>query len=143
MKASVQVSARRLTFVIPSRLEAVDTVCLELRSFLLANELSKACFVVELVARECLNNAILHGNQCQEDKKASLNLCLGRRWIRLEITDEGAGFNWRQSRRMKADATATHGRGLSIGSQYAGRMRFNRKGNRITLWLENGGISKR
>ena len=143
MSLHTHASDRLLSRAIPSRLDAVDAVCAELRAFLTANDMAADCFAVELIARECLNNAILHGNRRQADKKASLSLRLGRRWLRLQIADEGPGFNWRKARRTAADLTATHGRGISIGDHYADRVSFNRSGNRITLWFENCGTAKR
>ena len=143
MKPQAQHPTRTLSRIIPSRLNAVDAVCLELRAFLSSNNLAKASFAVELIARECLNNAILHGNKCQAEKKTTLSLRLGRRWMRLQITDEGAGFNWRKARQTLAHTEDTHGRGISIGIQYADRVSFNRRGNQITLWLDNSGIAKR
>jgi anti-sigma regulatory factor (Ser/Thr protein kinase) len=54
----------------------------------------------------------------------------------LQVTDEGQGFNWRRMRgRPLTDSNATSGRGLFLITAYADRVRFNRKGNQITLWL--------
>ena len=143
MKTPAQGPARLLRCVIPSRLEAVDAVCLELHAFMTANGLAADSFAVELIAREGLNNAIIHGNQNQADKKASLCLRLGKRWLRVQIADEGVGFNWRQACRTAADPAASSGRGLAIGKLYADRIGFNQRGNQITLWLENSGKAKR
>ena len=127
---------------IPSRLERVDAVCLELRAFLAARAVADG-FAVELMARECLNNAVLHGSPRPARQKVSLSLRLGRRWLRLQITDQGAGFNWRQVCRHTPAPTATHRRGLSISRLYADRVAFNRRGNQITLWLENPNPAQR
>jgi serine/threonine-protein kinase RsbW len=143
MKQQLQAPSRNLNCVIPSRLDAVDAVCVELRRFMNVNGLAAQSFSMELIARECLNNAILHGNKRQEEKTARLSLRVGRRWLRLEVSDEGAGFNWRRARKTSAAPSATHGRGIAIGHQYANRVSFNRLGNRITLWLENCGSAKR
>jgi serine/threonine-protein kinase RsbW len=128
---------------ITSRFEEVDTACSEIRAFLSANNLAAHSFTVELVARELLNNAILHGNRKQADKKVTLSLHVGRRWLRLEIADEGEGFNWRQARATAATPSATSGRGLMIGKLYADRLSFNRIGNRVTLWLDKNRTAKR
>jgi serine/threonine-protein kinase RsbW len=128
---------------IPLRLEAVDTVCLELREFAAANGLEANGFALELLARECLNNAVLHGGREQANRTASLALRVGRRWLRLQVAHEGAGFNWRLARREVPEVSATSGRGMAISACYADRVGFNQRGNRITLWLENSPKAKR
>ena len=132
-----------LRCLIPSRLEAVDAACLELRAFMTANGLAADTFAVELVSRECLNNTVLHGNQNQADKTATMSLSLGRRWLRLQIADQGVGFNWRQACRTAADPTASTGRGLAISMLYADRVEFNQRGNQVTLWFDNSSTAKR
>ena len=126
-----------------SQLKAVDAVCMELRSFMLAHGLVKKSFAMELIVRECLNNAILHGNRLKAAKKVFLDLRLGRRWLRLQIADEGVGFDWRKARGVKADITATSGRGFSIVKSYTDRVSYNQRGNKITLWVDKCGSSKR
>ena len=143
MKTPSRATARFFRRLIPSRLEAVDAVCLELRAFMTASGLAADSFSVELIARECLNNTVIHGNQNQPRNMACLSLSLGRRWLRLQIADEGVGFSWRQACRTAADPAASSGRGLAIGNYYADRIGFNQRGNQITLWLDNSGKAKR
>jgi len=126
---------------IPSRLREVDGVCREIRSLLEGHGLEGSCYPVELVTREFLNNAIIHGNHQEEDKKVGLDLRVGRKWILLRIVDEGTGFNWRKARRMPPpEDTATSGRGLYLGGLYGQRMAFNRRGNRVKVWLKREDI---
>jgi len=130
---------------VPSHLAEVDSVCREIRSLLEDNGQRTACFPVELLAREWLNNAIVHGNGGDAAKKVALNLEVGRKWICLQIIDEGNGFNWRKARRAPPpDGTVPGGRGLPISAAYAQRITFNQRGNRVTLWLkkESKGGSK-
>lgn len=116
-------------------MEETESLCLRIRDTLDANGLARLRFPVELLARECLANAIHHGNRCDVDKGIELRFTVGRKWIRLEVTDEGPGFRWRRGLRRKRNTAACSGRGLEIYSLYAERVRFNRSGNRITLWL--------
>jgi serine/threonine-protein kinase RsbW len=143
MKPHAQAPSRVLHCVIPSSLGEVDAVCQELRAFLQASGRAADFFAVELLAREALNNAILHGNRSQARKTTCLTLRLGRRWLRLQIADEGPGFDWRSARRSVTDTSATHGRGLAIGALYADRVGYNQRGNQITLWLDNRNSAKR
>jgi serine/threonine-protein kinase RsbW len=122
---------------IPSRLGEVDGVCREIRSLLTGRGLEGACFSAQLLAREGLTNAIVHGHQRDETKKIEFDLRVGRKWISLQILDQGPGFNWRKARRAPPPKdTAPSGRGLCISALYAQRITFNRRGNRITLWLK-------
>ena len=119
-----------------SRLEEVDDVCLEIRSAVQKTRFESARFAVELVARECLNNAVLHGNGGDGAKQVALNLLLSYKRIRLQVADEGPGFDWRKALEQPlADGRANGSRGLAIIRAYADRVQFNRRGNRITLWL--------
>ncbi|MBP8815587.1 MAG: ATP-binding protein, partial [Desulfobulbus sp.] len=90
-------------------------------------------FAVDLLLREFLNNAILHGNRLDASKLVQVEVRVGRRVIVLSVADEGPGFDWRSRRCHKSGATDTSGRGLEIGRLYADRIRFNRAGNRVIL----------
>ncbi len=92
-------------------------------------------FAVELLARESLNNAVTHVNRSFADKKMRLDLRVGRKWVRLQVADEGPGFDWREARRRHCRLDSESGRGLTICARYAERIRFNRSGNQITLWF--------
>ncbi len=145
MKAAKGVTSSSLHLKVRSRLAEVDPVCREIRSLLEDNGQAAACFPVELLAREWLKNAIVHGNRRDANKKVALKLRIGRKWIYLQIIDEGNGFNWRKARRAPPpDNTVISGRGLPISALYAHRVTFNQRGNRITLWLkkQNKGGSK-
>ena len=120
---------------IPSLLEEVDTLCLRIRKLLVDNQLAAVSFGVELLAREALNNAVIHGNKRDTDKLVHLHFSIGREWIRLQVGDEGPGFNWRGMRRRAQDISATNGRGLPLYALYAQRIQFNQCGNQITLWF--------
>lgn len=93
-------------------------------------------FAVEILARECLNNAILHGNQGLPDGKVTFAMRIGKRAICLRVADEGPGFDWQRKRQDGLPAqNAVNGRGLLVASIYAQRIAFNRRGNQVTLWI--------
>lgn len=123
---------------IGSRLEEVDLACLELRAFLWDRGLAPRSFAVELVARECLNNAVMHGHRGRPDKRIGLRLEVGPEWMVLSVTDEGEGLAPGRRRPIRS-ATGERGRGLAICALYAAKVKFNRRGNRVTLWLARSG----
>ena len=120
---------------ISSDLAEVDAVCKDARKLLECQNQTRHAFAVDLLLREFLNNAILHGHRSDIRKQVRVAVRVGRKWIILRIVDEGPGFDWRTMKRAPADEAATSGRGLAIGAQYAQRMQFNRAGNQITLWI--------
>lgn len=122
-----------------SDLAEVDSVCLEIREFFTTLELKVGSFVPELLTREFLNNAVIHGNRSQTEKLVAITVKVGRKWIRIRITDEGAGFDWRKMRNTPPEDRTTESRGLPIGAIYASRITFNRKGNQVTIWLDKEG----
>lgn len=119
-----------------SELAEVETVCRETETLLARQKLSGQAFAVELLLREFLNNAIIHGHSSDVRKRVEVSLQIGRKWILLRISDQGPGFAWRKKSRVPPDGTATGGRGLAIGAQYAERMQFNQAGNQVTLWIK-------
>ena len=136
MKMPSAAPNRVLCRVISSRLKAVESACGNIRALLQANGLGAVAFPVELAARECLNNAALHGNRGNAAKRIGLDVRIGRNWIRVQVTDEGKGFDWRRARAAALPGSrAIHGRGLPICARYAERVVYNRRGNRVTLWL--------
>jgi serine/threonine-protein kinase RsbW len=128
----------------PSKLEAADTLAEEIRGLLHQNGLSAAAFGVELALRECLNNAILHGNRRNPARQVECEVTCGWKWIRVRVRDQGPGFDWRRRRRAAPSPdTQTSGRGLRILGLYCQRVRFNRRGNEVTLWLRRKAAAKR
>ena len=135
MKAWSRSSPTLLCQTIPSRIEEAESLSLKIRVFMHAAGLSELCFPVELLARECLVNAVIHGNRGATDKSVDLSLLIGREWIRLQVRDQGEGFAWRKVRQTGSNITTSSGRGLQLYAMYADRIRFNRKGNEIALWI--------
>lgn len=129
--------SNQLALSIPSRLSAIDGVCAQIRTLLRSQRLERLQFQVEIVVRECLNNAITHGNDGLPESWVSFAMRVERRRICLHIADQGPGFDWRPAaRRGWPGATETAGRGLLLIGAYARRVRFNRQGNQVTLWID-------
>jgi len=126
-----------LRLSIPSCLEAVEPLCDEIRILLQRRHLAEMQFAVEILARECLNNAILHGNQGVANARVNFGMRIGKKLIRLRVTDQGPGFDWRSVVRHGLPAeSAVDGRGLTLTSLYAWRIAFNGRGNQVTLWIK-------
>lgn len=111
-------------------------MCVAIRRFMLCSGAADLCFAVELLACECLNNAVVHASNSNADKPVDVTLSITKSWIRLEVQDQGSGFAWRKAYQKEPDMTGCSGRGLQICALYADRVRFNRCGNRIVLWVK-------
>jgi len=120
---------------IHSDVALVDPVCRDVQHLLERQGQAQQVFEVDLVLREFINNAILHGNCCDADKMVRIVVRLGRTWIVIRVTDEGPGFDWRTKMLARPDETDTSGRGLTIGIQYSHRMQYNQEGNQVTIWI--------
>ena len=122
-------------WVIPAAIKYIDRVCSELSVWLLEYELGEHSFPVQLLVREALNNAILHGCQQNETLLVQLTIQVTETEITLTVQDEGPGFDW-QSLLNKTELTETHqtsGRGLWIYKLFAGQVEFNPAGNQVRL----------
>jgi serine/threonine-protein kinase RsbW len=124
-----------LRLSIPSVFSAIERVCAQIRSLLEERHLEGMRFAVEVAARECLNNAILHGNRGEAGRRVRFAMRVGRRLICLRIGDQGTGFNWRVRRRAWPEDLTAGGRGLMVAGLYAQRVAFNRRGNEVTVWI--------
>jgi serine/threonine-protein kinase RsbW len=128
--------ARVFTCALPSRLDAIDGMSLALRTFLGTHGDRVPLFATELLVRECVNNAVIHGNRCNPARRVRVGVGIGRVYVRIDVTDAGRGFDWRRHRRRPLPGlTATSGRGMPLLRSFADRVRFNTRGNHVTLWV--------
>jgi serine/threonine-protein kinase RsbW len=87
---------------------------------------------------EAVNNAIVHGNKLDADKKVIVNADVEEKRTIWTITDEGDGFDYNNL----ADPTAPEnienltGRGVFILKHLADQCIFNTKGNEVELHLK-------
>jgi len=87
----------------------------------------------------CLNevfiNAIVHGNQLQENKKVIINAEVDNRRIIWTVTDEGPGFDYNKLPDPTAPENLENltGRGVFIIKQLADQCIFNAAGNEVEL----------
>ena len=122
------------SWTISACLSNVDIVCAQLAAWLKEQDLSMDLFAWELLAREALNNAILHG--CKLDP--ALHVCCELQYtemaLKLKIQDEGIGFDWRSHLEKEiADEDLENGRGIPLYRLYADSVEFNLCGNQVLL----------
>jgi serine/threonine-protein kinase RsbW len=134
-----QISIRR---TYSSKVENVDAFCMEVTRAMTKSGLTSDLFAVELLAREAMTNAIIHGNDCDKDKKVCAVFRILNDMVIIRITDEGQGFDWHTVKVCSPDPLKTTGRGLEIYSMYASRLAFSHRGNSIILFRRMSGRKK-
>lgn len=125
---------------LPATLQAIEEFMVEFGHRSQSLLVAQNCFVAELLVREGLTNAVVHG--CRQNPDKQVRCCLRLRAGRLliAIADDGEGFDWRRVRRMQASIPDSSGRGMEILHRYANHVHFNDRGNVVTMikQLEGG-----
>jgi anti-sigma regulatory factor (Ser/Thr protein kinase) len=118
---------------LPATLDAIEEFFAEFRRRS-ANLLSQGdYFATELLVREALTNAVVHGCRGDPCKQVRCSLRLRGSRLFISVADDGEGFDWRAERNTTADLWDCSGRGMELLRQYADRVRFNNKGNVVTM----------
>ena len=121
--------------VLPATLPAVEEFFAEFRRRSRAMLDRANSFVAELLVREALTNAVVHGCQADPNKqiRCVLRLRLRNRRLLIAVEDDGDGFDWRAALRNSAAFSDCSGRGLAILRMYASRIRYSSRGNLVTI----------
>ena len=97
----------------------------------------RALFGVRLALEEAVINAIKHGNELDSTKKVAIEFTIGDDRIIVCVADEGEGFDaddvpdpWAEEN-LEADS----GRGLALMRAYMDEVRYNEKGNQVTMTM--------
>jgi len=102
-------------------------------------------FGVHLAMEEALVNAIQHGNRFDEDKQVRIACRIAPGLVRIEITDEGEGFDPAavpdptENGRLESPG----GRGVMLMRAFMTRVEYNESGNRVILEKERGELLNR
>ncbi len=123
-------------------------VCKEVKTILerlqMTSEINNdQCFDIKVILCELLQNAIKHGNNCENSKKILLDVWLqdNSKVLGITIKDQGCGFdpfstldlsfnNAPECMPMNLDES---GRGLFIVQNLCDCMEFNAAGNTVTI----------
>jgi serine/threonine-protein kinase RsbW len=100
-------------------------------------------FGIHLAIDEALVNAILHGNALDEAKHVRFCCWLSPEKIRVEIIDEGPGFDPRSlpDPTDPAHIHAPGGRGVMLMRSFMSRIEFHDRGNHVVLEKVRGGLN--
>jgi anti-sigma regulatory factor (Ser/Thr protein kinase) len=122
-----------LKATLPATLEALEAYVEEFRSVYGPGRHSTAPFAAELLVREALVNAVEHCCHREPGRSVRCTARLHARRLTISVVDEGQGFDWRAQWCRPPNPLAASGRGLAIFRQWATWVRFNQKGNSVTI----------
>jgi len=91
---------------------------------------------VELALREALDNAVVHGNQENAERKVRIRCrCQPGNEISIVVTDQGEGFDFETILRngITLDPDSEHGRGLQLMKAYMDDVHFERGGSEVHM----------
>lgn len=88
-----------------------------------------------LTLSEAVNNAIVHGNEGQKDKKVTVIAVDQNEQLQLIVEDEGKGFDPTKLPDPLKEKNLLNegGRGIYLIKQYADEVHFSKKGTKITM----------
>lgn len=105
----------------------------------------KTIYNFKVVLNELILNSIIHGNKNNPEKQVYIKVCIFRSSLVLTVEDEGCGCDYkgiikRENDLCKCDdidLLCESGRGILIACKISDIIRFNGKGNKISVLIKN------
>lgn len=90
---------------------------------------------IMVAALEAVNNAVTHGNRSDPNKIVDVEIAFEDNGINITVTDEGEGFNPKSipDPTMPENIEELSGRGVFLMTKLADSIKFNEKGNSVTM----------
>jgi serine/threonine-protein kinase RsbW len=90
---------------------------------------------IMVAALEAVNNAITHGNKSNPQKLVDVEIEFENDEMKITVTDEGEGFNPEKipDPTKPENIEELSGRGVFLMTKLADSIRFNEKGNSVTM----------
>ena len=112
----------------------VDQICEEIADCLRSAGQETHLFPVQMLAREALNNAVIHGSGNNPSLLVRCDLHIEDGLLNLSVEDDGPGFDWLTVlQRTIPSSEQVSGRGLRVYALYADLVNFNDQGNAVHL----------
>lgn len=132
---------------IPSVLSAVATVQTAVIGDVDAcGHVPETRFAIRLALDEALANAIHHGNGDDSSKTVKVEYHVTPDRVQVSVCDEGVGFDPNQvpDPTRSENLVKPNGRGIMLMKAYVASVRFNKRGNCVTLTVRPGqaGLAK-
>jgi serine/threonine-protein kinase RsbW len=89
---------------------------------------------------EAVNNAIIHGNKQDQEKKVTVRCDIMPGWLMVVVIDQGTGFKPKTVKNplVKKNLLRTSGRGVFLMRTLMDKVEFDVQptGSRVMLWLD-------
>jgi len=122
---------------IPSKIQAISPLVDRLMRLIEGSQcLPGEEFDVELALREALENALVHGNQENPERKVHVRCrCQPGNEISIVVTDQGKGFDFETivHNGITSDPDSEHGRGIQLMKAYMDDVHFERGGSEVHM----------
>jgi len=132
MARSVHIDGQ-LRMSMPASLDSIEDLLVQFRGRSEAMQDRVNRFTAELLVREALTNAVLHGCGGDPAKYVRCVLRVKGRTLLIAVEDDGEGFNWHRWGRNAPASLECSGRGIAVLYHYADHVRFNSKGNAVVM----------
>lgn len=88
---------------------------------------------------EAVNNAIVHGNKSDEKKFVDIEISFKNSSMSVTVLDQGKGFRPAEvpDPTEPENIERVNGRGLFLMSRLADEIKFNKKGNSVTMTFKH------
>jgi serine/threonine-protein kinase RsbW len=133
MSRSIVACDVQLHGVFPADLARVDEFCSVLRSRMAGAGWEHELFTTELVLREILNNAVIHGSRSDPECRVCCAVQIQSDTLSIEVIDEGKGFDRRRRPAPQGPTPAESGRGLSILEAYGCEVQYTPDSGRVSI----------
>jgi len=93
-------------------------------------------FEIEMALREALENAVVHGNQEDPERKVHIRCrCQPGKEISIVVTDQGKGFDFEKTvgNGITTDPDSEHGRGIQLMKAYMDDVHFELGGSEVHI----------
>ena len=127
------IASLEMRVTLPACLQAIEEFIVDFRRWSRTLPDPPVGFAAELLLREALTNAVVHGSGSDRGKQVRCCLRFKGGRLLIAVEDDGDGFDWRAARQEPAGLLDSCGRGVGILFQYADRTRFNNNGNAVTM----------
>ena len=121
----------------PSKIQAISPLVDRLMTLIEGSQCVPAEeFGIELALREALENAVVHGNQEDPERKVHIRCrCRPGNEISIVVTDQGKGFDFEKTvgNGISTDPDSEHGRGIPLMKAYMDDVHFERNGSEVHM----------
>ena len=122
---------------ITQNISVAEKLLMKLKNTLKIDE--EKYYNILIAVTEAANNAIIHGNKRNENKKVLINAIATREQIEISIKDEGEGFNPKDvaDPRNPENLLKDHGRGIFLirSLSDSNKIESSKSGSTITMFF--------